>query len=156
MGKFFLKDAYEVLVHQRIQNPYSLEKFWKAPIHERHKSLLWKVAKCLSIKEKLNTFMNFNDLYFYLCGKVVEGVEHLFIWCKFLQSWWFNYNWNIIWNFTKKVDVMSYLSFILNPSSKWLTKMINKRDFTFATVIMIEQILWLKNEIMYKNKTINH
>lgn len=92
-GSFTAKSAY--LTDQNIRfaqsqlRPRDWKAFWRAPMHDRHKLLLWEVINSsLPLRTILSTRMPLQDLSCLLCFNREESLNQLFIDCSFSRLVW--------------------------------------------------------------------
>ncbi|KAF4351400.1 hypothetical protein G4B88_028239 [Cannabis sativa] len=95
-GIFSVKGAYKALIKDTLIAPELLwTQIWKAPIHERSKFFIWKVARdLLPCGKRLSSIFPTNMRCIF-CEDEEDSIIHLFLKCPLARKCWFSTQWGI-------------------------------------------------------------
>jgi hypothetical protein len=91
-------------------------KLWKCKIHERLKTLVWRIGSGASLTN-LNFFSRLpkGDLGFPLCNSDVEFVSHLFLKCQATKMFWFRTCWGVRADLLLVNDDIDVVKLVVEP-----------------------------------------
>lgn len=103
---------------------------------------MWNIfLRALLVRTLIGRYKTLNDYSCPLYHQETKNIEHLFICCEILQSFWFQRKWNLLLVVLTQVGYQdSYIHFILSPPRTLLPKDVSIAKFTLTTVVMVETI----------------
>lgn len=121
---------------------------WKAKLHERHKTMIWRIAiGFLPTKDKLSRLVDIGDIYFPLYSLEIESSLHLFALCPIAKAVWFSSKWGLRMDSFGFSLVVDFIQFLCSPP--FTNQLSQKNDLLLFGAILCDRIWKLRNQVIF-------
>lgn len=158
-GKFSVKSAYKLLIQECLSTSPQFPKklwqlVWSSNLHTRHALLLWKmISHVIPTLDRLNQRIPLDDTNCYLCGNMLESVDHLALKCPLSRLLWWLSPWNIKLDNFRDMEFPQWVMLILSPSDIFPLEKEDRNKMIQFLPVMLERV-WLTRNCIWKGKPV--